>query len=92
MRALYQQKSDSGNVALCLQDAVLYSQRTINEENGNYWPVYSWDLSYYGTQVKLAQLTGNSTFASEVSWQGPCCFAHVSTHLQMHVPAALASN
>ena len=51
----------------CLQHAVVYSQRTIHEENGNYWPVWSWDLAYYGTQVKLAQLTGNATFASEVS-------------------------
>ena len=49
-----------------LQDAEAYNQRNINEEGGGGYIAFVWDCAYWGTQVKLAQFTGSTTYASEV--------------------------
>lgn len=51
---------------IAVQDAETFNQRNINEEGGGGYIAFVWDCAYWGTQVKLALMTGTSKYTSEV--------------------------
>ena len=63
-----------------MQDAEAYNQRNINEEGGGGYVAFVWDCAYWGTQVKLAQLTGITSYGNEVR---PCHLVHPVFCLQL---------
>lgn len=52
-----------------LQDSEAYNQRNIAQEGGGGYIAFVWDCAYWGTQVKLAQFTGDTKYSSEVCGQ-----------------------
>ena len=84
-------------MCVCVQDAEAYNQRNINEEGGGGYLAYVWDCAYWGTQVKLAQFTGSSTYSAEVPShlmhtfpQGPYASAHTCPCRLLSQPTYLA--
>ena len=55
-----------------LQDAITWNQLNIAKEGGGNYIAYVWDNAYWGNQVKLYQLTGRSSYASEVKSPAAC--------------------
>ena len=61
-----------------VQDSEAYNQRNIAEEGGGGYVAFVWDCAYWGTQVKLAQFTGDTKYSSEVC---PHCLHDMTCHM-----------